>query len=149
MIAGSGATEVGPRDHIVQFYRRDEELADEAGAYLANAVHDDEIAVVIATQAHQRVFETRLAAAGRDVAAMSARGDYLAADAEETLRRLMTGGRPDAASFEHAACSLIEEPARRGLRVRVYGELVAVLWEAGLVTAAIELEEIWRRCGSA
>jgi histidine kinase-like protein len=70
-------------------------------------------------------------------------GDYLATDAEQMLRGFMTDGRPDVASFEHAARSLIEKPARRGQRVRVYGELVTVLWEAGLVTAAIELEEMW------
>jgi hypothetical protein len=143
VIADNGATEVGPRDHVVQFYRRDEELADEAGAYLANAVRGDGIAVVIATPAHQLALEDRLAAAGLDVEAVRACGDYLATDAEEMLRGFMTDGRPDVASFEHAACSLIEKPARRGQRVRVYGELVTVLWEAGLVTAAVELEEMW------
>lgn len=143
MIADSGATEVGPRDHVVQFYRRDEELANEAGAYLADAVRGDGIAVVIATPAHQRALEGRLAAAGLDVEGVRACGDYLATDAEQMVRGFMTDGRPDVASFEHAACSLIEKPARRGQRVRVYGELVAVLWEAGLVAAAIELEEMW------
>jgi anti-sigma regulatory factor (Ser/Thr protein kinase) len=147
--ADGEGTEVGPRDHVIQFYRRDEELADEAGAYLADAVHDDGLAVVIASQAHRLAFEDRLAAAGvdvgtrRNVGTRRTSGGYLAADADEMLRRFMTGGRPDVAGFENAACSLIEEPARRGQPVRVYGELVAGLWDAGLVPAAIELEEMW------
>jgi hypothetical protein len=143
MIAGSGATEVGPRDHVVQFFRRDEELAKTIGVYLAGAIRDGGTAVVIATRAHQRAFEERLAIAGVDAEAAQARGDYLIADADRMLRQFMTGGRPDAGCFERAARSLIEEPVRRGGTVRVYGELVGVLWEAGLVTAAIELEEMW------
>ncbi|HZR48116.1 MAG TPA: MEDS domain-containing protein [Streptosporangiaceae bacterium] len=141
--AATGAAEVGPRGHVVQFYRRDEELADQAGAYLAGALHDDGVAISIATREHRQAFEARLAAAGVDVPAARARGDYLAVDAEELLPRLMTTGRPDAASFNGVACSLIEEPAAHGRSVRVYGELVAVLWDAGLMTAAVELEEMW------
>jgi hypothetical protein len=143
MIAGSGAAEVGPRDHVIQFYDRDEAVTDKAGTFLAEAIHDGGTAVVIATPAHRRAFEDRLAAAGIDVAAARTRGDYLAADAEETLRQFMAGDRPDTAGFEQVVCSLIGEPARLGRIVRVYGELVAVLWETGLVAAAIEVEEMW------
>jgi hypothetical protein len=141
--AATGAAEVGPRGHVVQFYGADEELADQVSAYLAQALHDGGKAVAIATPARRRAFEARLAAAGIDVTAARIRDDYLAADAEEMLRRLMHGGRPDAASFEHVVCSLIEGLAQHGQRVRVYGELAGVLWDAGLETAAIELEEMW------
>ena len=143
MTAATGAAEVGPRGHVVQFYRRDEELADQVGAYLAGAIHDDGVALSIATREHRLAFEARLAAAGVDVPGASARGDYLAMDAPEALRRFMTGGRPDAAGFNHAVCSLLEEPATAGRSVRVYGELAGTLWGTGQVTAAIEFEELW------
>lgn len=143
MTAATGAAEVGPRGHVVQFYRRDEELADQVGGYLAGAIHDDGVAVSIATPAHRSAVEARLAAAGVDVPGTQDRGDYLAVDADELLARFMSAGRLDAAGFNHAICSLIEEPATTGRRVRVYGELVAVLWDAGRMSAAIELEELW------
>ena len=37
---------------------------------------------------------------------------------------------------------LIGAGGRKG-PVRVYGEMVALLWEAGLVTAAIDVEALW------
>jgi len=141
--AATGAAEVGPRGHVAQFYHRDEELADQVAGYLAGAIRDEGVAVSIATPAHRSAVEARLAAAGVDVPGALDRGDYLALDAGELLARLMAAGRPDAASFNRAACSLIEEPATTGRRVRVFGELVALLWDAGRVTAAIELEELW------
>ena len=143
MISATRAAGVGPRDHVVQFYRSDEELAGQVGGYLAEGSHDDGISIVIATAAHRRALEDRLAASGVDVAVARARGDYLAVDAEETLRLCMAGDGPDAAGFDRMACSLIEEPVRRGRSVRVYGELVDMLWDAGMVTSAVELEEMW------
>jgi hypothetical protein len=143
VISATGAPGVGPRDHVVQFYRSDEELAARVGGYLAEGIHGGGVSIAIATAPHRRAFEDRLAASGIDVALARASGDYQAVDAEETLRRFMAGDEPDAAGFDRVAGSLIEEPARRGQSVRVYGELVAVLWDAGLMTAAIEVEEMW------
>jgi DcmR-like sensory protein len=143
VISATGTDGAGPRDHVVQFYRGDEELAAQVSGYLAGGIEGGGVSIAIATAAHRRAFEDRLAASGVDVAAARAHGDYLAVDAEETLRKFMAGDEPDAAGFDRLACSLIEEPAQRGRSVRVYGELVAVLWDAGLMTAAIELEEMW------
>lgn len=143
MISATGAAGVGPREHVVQFYRSDEELAAQVGGYLAGGIHGGGVSIAIATAAHQRALEDRLTASGVDVSVARARGDYLSVDAEETLRRFMAGDRLDAAGFDHVARLLIEEPARHGRSVRVYGELVAALWDAGLMTAAIELEEMW------
>ena len=42
---------------------------------------------------------------------------------------------------------LIREAAGTGRPVRAYGELVALLWDAGLLAAAVELEELWTVLG--
>jgi hypothetical protein len=150
MVDAGGVSAAGARDHVVQFYRHDGELADRAGGYLAEAVKDGGVAIVIATPEHRLAFEDRMTGAGVDVAAAGARGDYLALDAEETLRRLVAGDRLDAARFDQVIGTLIGEAAATGRPVRAYGELVALLWDAGLVAGAIELEELWtglgRRC---
>ena len=49
--------------HVVQFYRHEEELADQVVGYLLSALRHDGVAVVIATEAHRRAFEGRLAVA--------------------------------------------------------------------------------------
>jgi hypothetical protein len=145
--AGTGELDVGPRDHVVQFYDDDGELVERVGGYLREAVLDGGVAVVIATPAHRAAFEVRLADAGADVAAAVGRGAYLAFDAEEMLGRFMTGGRPDSAGFEEAVGGLIAAAARGGAPVRAYGEMVALLWDDGLVGAAIEVEALWNELG--
>lgn len=143
MIAASRDMKVSSRGHVVQFYHCADDLADRVGPFLAEAIGHGGMAVSIATPVHQREFEARMAGASVDLAAARVRGAYLAVDAAQVLRRVMIDGRPDAAAFYHVMCPLIEGPARHGPGVHVYGELVDVLWEAGLVTAAVELEEMW------
>ncbi|HEY5355174.1 MAG TPA: hypothetical protein VIK57_22250, partial [Streptosporangiaceae bacterium] len=65
----SSAAALRPHRHVVQFYDRDEELAESAGDYLADAIAEGGAAVILATTARCAAFEARLAACGVDVAA--------------------------------------------------------------------------------
>jgi len=137
-------------DHVVQFYGHEEELADRVAGYLRDALLGDGVAVVIATAAHRRAFEARLTEAGAELAGAARNGTYLALDASQTVHALMAGGRLDADRFDRVVGGLIRDAGRRaGFQgpVRVYGEMVAVLWEAGLVNAAVQLEEMWDSIG--
>ena len=60
----------------------------------------------------------------------------------------MVGGSPDGARFAEAIGGFIGAGAANGRQVRVYGEMVALLWEAGNVTGAIELETLWNGLGA-
>jgi hypothetical protein len=144
---GTGFLDVGPRDHVVQFYHHDEELAETVCSYLLGAVQDGGVAIVIATEAHRLVFDARLAAAGVDVAAARAGGAYRVFDAAETMSRFLVAGAPDRVAFEDVIGGVVQEAAAGGRPVRAYGEMVALLWDAGLVTAAIELEALWNDLG--
>jgi hypothetical protein len=128
--------------HVVLFYGDEQELADRVSEYLLPAVSDG-AAIVIATPDHRRSFEGRLAEAGVDVAAARARGSYLEFDANETIRGFMVGDRPDPAGFWQLVSPLLGQAAKAGLPVRVFGEMVSLLWDAGLVNAAIEVEVMW------
>lgn len=88
-----------------------------------------------------------MAGAGVKVAAAATRGDYVALDAEEILARLVAEDRLDPGCFELVIGGLIREAAGTGRPVRAYGELVALLWDAGLLAAAVELEELWTVLG--
>ena len=72
--------------HVVQFYGRDEELAERVTDYLLGALDDGGVAVVIATPEHRREFETRLGQAGVDLAGARDDGVYLPMDAGQALR---------------------------------------------------------------
>ncbi len=59
----------------------------------------------------------------------------------------MVDGAPDPSRFSDAVGSLVAEAAAGGRRVRVFGEMVALLWEAGNVAATLRLEELWNDLG--
>jgi MEDS: MEthanogen/methylotroph, DcmR Sensory domain/Histidine kinase-like ATPase domain len=96
---------------------------------------------------HRDLFRERLTASGADMAAASASGAYLEFDAGDMLRRFMAGGTPDPGRFDGAVGRVIRAAAGQGRQVRAYGEMVALLWNEGLVTAAIELESMWNGLG--
>jgi hypothetical protein len=133
--------------HVVQFYGHEEELADQVAGYLLDALQDGGAAVVIAIAAHRHVFEGRLTQAGVDLAAAARDGRYQVLDAGDTVRALTPGGQPDPDTFDRLIGGLIRRAGQHGRPVRAYGEMVALLWDAGLVNAAIELEEMWNSLG--
>ena len=134
--------------HVVLFYRAERELAGSVSEFFLPAVTDgDGTAIVIATPDHRRSFEERLAGAGVDVPAARARGSYLEFDANETIRGFMVGDRPDPAGFWQVVSPLLRQAAQDGQPVLVFGEMVSLLWDAGLVSAAIEVEVMWNELG--
>ncbi len=134
---------VGPRDHVVYFYRHETELIDRVAGYLVRAIRDSGSAVVIATQAHRRVLSERLSSAGLDVAAEQSRGSYTTLDAAGTLDLFASGGWADPAMFWQALSPVIRRAAGAGQPVRVFGEMVALLWDAGLTDLAVDVEAMW------
>ena len=147
-----GAENLDVGHHVVQFYGHDEELAERVTDYLLGALKGDGVAVVIATAAHRREFEARLAQAGVDLVDACARGAYLAMDAAETVRELMAGDQLgsttfDSTAFDRVIGGLIGRAGAGGRTVSAYGEMVALLWDDGLVSAAAQLEEMWNELG--
>jgi MEDS: MEthanogen/methylotroph, DcmR Sensory domain len=136
-----------PGDHLVLFYRTDEELTDRVGRYLHRALTAGGVAIAIATPAHRLMLEGWLAGTGTDVATARARGRYLDRDATETVRRFEVAGWPDAAGFWQAISPLIRQANQSGQPVHVFGEMVSVLWDSGLVNGAIEVEAMWNELG--
>jgi anti-sigma regulatory factor (Ser/Thr protein kinase) len=134
---------VGSGDHVVQFYETDADLVARAGRYLSDAAHDGAVAIVIATDAHHRAFESHLRDAGVDVDAAHAEGTLVSLDAAATLARFMRDGRVDRDAYFDVVGSLVRAATATGRPVRAYGEMVALLWEAGDVVAAIDLETLW------
>ncbi|MDX6560562.1 MAG: hypothetical protein QOD65_376 [Gaiellales bacterium] len=136
-------TQASPCDHVVQFYLSDDELAQQAGGHLADAIDSGALAIVIATPAHARAFEARIAASGIDVEEAVADGSYVVLDAAKTLEGFLADGRPDARRFDQTVGELIRSAAATGRRVHAFGEMVTLLWEDGRVNAALELESLW------
>jgi hypothetical protein len=132
----------GGHDHVVLFHASDEELADQVYEHLFGA-GEPGTAIVIATPAHRRLIIQRLAQAGADVAAEWAAGSLVALDAGEIMASFMVQGWPDAAAFWQTLSPVLKQALARPGQVRVFGEMVALLWEAGQAGAAVDLEALW------
>jgi MEDS: MEthanogen/methylotroph, DcmR Sensory domain len=130
--------------HVVQFYDGDEELAESAGGYLADAIGEGGAAVIVATPARCASFEAYLTACGVDVEAARRDGTLVCLDATGLARRLT---RADRAAFDAQIRPAILAAGEAPGPVRVYGEIVALLWAAGHVNAALELEGFWNELG--
>jgi hypothetical protein len=142
-----GSSALGSHRHVVQFYDRDEELAENAGDYLAGAIAEGGAGVIVATPGRCAGFEARLAADGVDVGAARRDGSLVCLDATRVASRLTSGGAVDLAAFGTQFRPAILAAGEAPGPVRIYGEVVALLWAAGQVNAALELEGLWNELG--
>jgi MEDS: MEthanogen/methylotroph, DcmR Sensory domain len=132
----------GPLGHIVQFYADDAELADRVASYLADGLRRGAAGIMLATPEHRQAIFRHLVAQGFDPAP-SRQQDLTVLDAGAVLDRFLIGGRVDPADFEQQVGGLVRHAAGTGRPVRIYGEMVALLWASGQVSAAVELEILW------
>jgi hypothetical protein len=129
--------------HSVLFYRDDAELAARAGEPLLEALTSGGTAIVIATPAHAELIGQWLTAAGADLATAAAGSRFIVRDAHETMAEFMIGSWPSPAGFWQALNPLVQRAVATAPPVRVFGEMVAALWESGQLGAALELEALW------
>jgi anti-sigma regulatory factor (Ser/Thr protein kinase) len=138
----------GHGGHVVQFYPAEEELAVQVARYLAEGVKAGNGVLVVATLAHRQAFAASLAAEGVDAGREQQAGRLLVADASGLLGSFLDGGRLDRDKFTAVAAGLIGRAAAGGRPIRIYAEMVALLWDAGDVALAIELEGLWNELGA-
>lgn len=133
-------------DHRVEFYTDDTTLVRSVIDFLHPSLSDGR-AIVVADDGHRDAVTAGLREEGVDVAAALASGRLVLLGAAGCLEGFMTDDVPDAAAFFELMGDVL--PGTCEGPVRVYGEMVAVLWEAGSVTAAMRLEELWNELGAA
>ncbi len=129
-------------DHAVVFHRGSE-LAELVGEYLLSAISRGGTAIIVAAPDQRMLVNAWLTRAGVDLQATSVSRSYVALDAEETMRGFMLNGWPDPAAFWRTMSPVLLWASNHAGPVKIFGEMVALLWEAGLVSAAIDVEAMW------
>lgn len=126
--------------HTVQFYEEDTFLIK----VISEFINSGDTAVVVANQPHKQKLEKGLRLYGLDVATARKEGLYAFYDAADTLAKFMVKGMPDSDLFFEVIGGVITKAARnKKKKVRIFGEMVAILWADGNKEAAIRLEELW------
>lgn len=140
-------SDMGEREHFVQFYENDEFLIDSVSDYVEAALREGNGSIVIATQDHRRAIELRLNESGVRAGEAIAQGRCLFLDALQTLDRFVVAGIPDRDRFFDVIGSQIAQLTARCRRVHAFGEMVALLWAEGNREGAIGLENLWNELG--
>lgn len=130
-------------DHLVEFYETDALLVESVRDFFVPAVQDGDPVILVATPAHRAAFIEALEARGLDINRARRQGLFVDLDASETLGRFMVDGYPDASLFDQVVGGLVSSTGRQSRKLRIYGEMVALLWDEGNEAAALHLENLW------
>ena len=144
----SGGTTWSGSEHFVHFYDDEEGLVDAVAHFVGGALDDGGPAVVVAAEGHREPLAKRLWGRGHDLEALGRQGKFVALDAAQTMSKFMVDGWPDARRFHDVIGGTLEVAAAGAKApVRVFGEMVALLWAEGRRDAAIRVEKLWNDLG--
>ena len=135
--------DLGTSDHVILVYEADTHLVDAVSRFVGTGLAAGEAAIVVATPPHREQLDARLRAHGVDLATACAQGQYVALDAAETLAQFTVNGWPEAQRFADVVGGIIARAGSQYPHVRVFGEMVALLWAAGHGDATLQLEALW------
>ncbi len=130
--------------HVAHFYDRVGTHVDHVADYLAEALLSEAGVLIVARSATTKRLRSAIAARDIDVDRATRTGLYVELDAEVLLSQIEVGESLDLEKFQAIVRSALVD-AGRGRHLRVYGELVSLLWEAGDVQGAIDIEDCWIR----
>jgi len=130
-------------EHSVQIYDDEELFLDTLESFVLAGLQQDEAVIIIATPPHRAALAARLERQGIDVAAAAMRRQLIVRDAQACLARFMFDGWPAEARFHAMVEELVGQARPRYQKMRAFGEMVGILWEAGLYRATMRLEHLW------
>jgi hypothetical protein len=133
--------------HAVRFYESDRSLARIVSEFLHKGFEGGSPGIVVAAASLRAEIVRELADRSWDAAALQRSHDLLLLDARETLSTFMVDGRPDARRFTDQMCQVIQRVCgdRPDCTVRIFGQMVDLLWQDGERDAAIRLEMLWNQ----
>jgi len=133
--------------HAVRFYENDKSLSNIVAEFLGDGFARGDGGIVVATPAQRAAILRELVARSFDVVRLQRSEDLVLLDAERTLSTFMTNGKPDVDRFTNSMREVIKRACRgrANRRVRIYGQMVDILWRTEEREAAIRLEVLWNQ----
>lgn len=133
----------GSHDHIAQAYQEESFLVEALGVYVSAGLQRGEGVMLIMRKAHWAALVIQLEALGADLLAAVERGQVASYDADEMLASLVKDEVPDHNAFRQMVGNVIGGMRRSYPTIRVFGEMVDILWHDDRRDAAAELEKLW------
>ncbi len=146
-VSRTKAAAEGDPFHAVQFFSDSDALCRIVGNFIGEGLEQGAMAALFVTPDHAARIESCLRTRAMDVNALKRLGTFVTFDARATLEQLMVDGMPNRSEFRRTVGAMLTQ-VRRGHghgAIRVYGEMVDLLWKDGLEAAAIRLETLWNQ----
>ncbi|MGA7747514.1 MAG: MEDS domain-containing protein [Candidatus Aquilonibacter sp.] len=131
--------------HSLVLYAGDEaRLIDRVTTFLRENLALDHPVLVVASERHRHAFSVALRAKGVDPDAKSDAGLLVFLDAVTVCDLILVDGRIEWRRFDQIVGEAVRNLRMRG-PLRVYGEVVDLLWSRGQHDIAVGLEGLWNR----
>ncbi len=133
--------------HGVRFYESPGALARIVGEFLREGFATGSAALIAAAPNLRAAIIRDLTLHGLDVAGLQQSKMLLMLDARDTMSRFIVDGKPHPHKFRDVMSAALSQVARKNeaSTVRVFGQMVDVLWQDGEKDAAIALERLWNQ----
>jgi hypothetical protein len=137
-------TEAPVGGHFAQLHPDPEGFAGSVARFVETGLARGSGIVLVATpESVARIFE-RLQRSKLDPERLRTAGQLAVYDAAAMLDQILRDGMPSWEDFRRVVGGVLESmQACRRLPLRIYGEMVGILWRQGNAQAAIKLEEHW------
>lgn len=133
--------------HPIRFYDSDAALARLVAEFLHEGFDRSNPGIVIATASLRAAIIHELTGRSFDVVELQRSRHLLLLDANEILSTFMIDGRPEERKFERQMYRRIQSVCRGRAEctVRMFGQIIDILWQDGRHHAAIQLEMLWNQ----
>ena len=133
--------------HSLHIYDSDKDLVQRLCAIVSSSLRIGDAVLIVGTPEHRDDLVCNLRETGLDLRECVRQGRYTMLDARDALSTFMQDGLPDRKRFFAAMGSTVEAVRSRARSgnggITVFGEMVAILWNAGNQKGALELEMLW------
>lgn len=126
--------------HAAQFYADELKLSACMQEYIYSGLQHREICIVIATPENLITLQKGLRRRGIDISTALADGIYITFDAEDLLAGFMDDREIDVSHLRESIVQLLRHIADAKHRVRIFGEMTALLRQQGNPAALLQLE---------
>jgi MEDS: MEthanogen/methylotroph, DcmR Sensory domain len=129
---------MSPCDHLVHFYKNATFLTEAVTSFIKEGLQVNDTVIIVATTQHHEELCTAL------TPGELAHDKLKFFAAEEQLSKIIVDDWPSELRFRNVVRGIIGQGSERG-QVRIFAEMVAVLWAQGHTRAAMRLEELWNK----
>lgn len=139
---------LSPGHHLLQVYRDPSAVEEAVSFFIRDGLSKGEAVLVVARESRcenlvRRLKEDRSAPGG-----LLNTNQPVFKHADALLNEFMNDSRPDWALFKEKIGGAIQRARGKNSKIRIYGEMVDILSEAGNKAAALRLEEMWNALAS-